>query len=357
MTVRHTICVSLAGLLAGAMLAPVPATAANFYDGKTVTVINGYDAGSGADTITRIFTRHWEKQLKGVSSMIVRNMTGAGGAKALNFIYESARPDGFTIAFQPWNPIGFLTKAPGSRADYTKMPLIGGGSVAKIAYASAKTIKEPADFLKKRIKLAGSHPTANLDLISRSALEVMGVNYSYVSGYNSSSKSSLDVERGEIDLDTASGPFFARRVQPALWKKGVVVIPWYYPTVLADGTIRKIKYLEDLGIPSFDAVYRQLKGKDPSGPEWELFKFMQILTGNMLFAAFAPPGTPDAALAELRTAFTATTKDSAYLKDAAKFGEIQFATVEEGLGVIDSLRNTSPAILKAVNDFIASAER
>lgn len=347
---------ALVGAIAITFVSFEPATAQNYYDGKTVTVISGYDPGGGADTIARLFTKHWEKHLPGVSSMIVKNQTGAGGASALNFIYEGAKPDGLTVIYQPWNPVGYLTKAPGARADYTEMPLIGGGAVAKIAYASTKTIKSSSDFLEKKIKLAGSHPTANLDLISRSALDALGVDYIYVTGFNSTAISSVAIEQGEVDLDTASGPGFARRVQTAMIPNGSAFAPWYYPKVLPDGTVQPIAYLEEQGIPNFYDVYVELRGEEPSGPNWEAFKYLQVLTGNMLFAAFAPPGTPDEAIKALQDSFTATTMDEDYLTEAARFGEISFATVEEGLGVIDSMRNVDPEILKAVNDLINTGQ-
>ena len=343
---------ALVGALAMTVVVANAVVAQDFYEGKTVTVISGYDPGGGADTIARIFTKHWERHLPGVSSMIVKNQTGAGGASALNFIYEGAKPDGLTIIYQPWNPVGYLTKAPGARADYTEMPLIGGGAVAKIAYASTKTISSPEDILNKKIKLAGSRPTANLDLISRSALDALGVEYTYVTGFNSTAISSVAIEQGEVDLDTASGPGFARRVQAAMIPNGSAFSPWYYPNVLPDGTVEPIAYLEEQGIPNFYDVFVELRGEEPSGPKWEVFKFLQIVTGNMLFASFAPPGTPEEAIEVLRDSFTATTQDPEYLEEAARFGEISFASVEEGLGVIDSMQHVDPDILSALNDLI-----
>lgn len=183
-------------------------------------------------------------------------------------------------------------------------------------------------------------------------MDALGVEYTYVTGFNSTAVSSVAIEQGEVDLDTASGPGFARRVQSAMIPNGTAFSPWYYPKVLPDGTVAPIAYLEQQGIPNFYDVYVELKGEEPSGPKWEVFKFLQIVTGNMLFASFAPPGTPDEAVEALRESFIATTKDPEYLEEAARFGEISFATVEEGLGVIASMKDVEPEILEALNNLI-----
>jgi tripartite-type tricarboxylate transporter receptor subunit TctC len=63
---------------------------ADFYRGKTVTVIVGYTAGGGYDLYARALGRHMGRHLPGSPSFIVQNLTGAGSLNAANHIYNVA---------------------------------------------------------------------------------------------------------------------------------------------------------------------------------------------------------------------------------------------------------------------------
>src|SRR5215470_16984584 len=77
--------------------APLPAAAQNFYEGKTVTLVVGTEAGGGFDIYARVLGRHLGKHIPGRPAVIVQNMPGAGSAKAAEFLYTLAPKDGTTI--------------------------------------------------------------------------------------------------------------------------------------------------------------------------------------------------------------------------------------------------------------------
>ena len=70
----------------------------NFYEGKTVSLIVGNAAGGGYDVAARALARHMRKYIPGVANIIVKNMQGAGGLAAANYMYSVAEPDGLTFA-------------------------------------------------------------------------------------------------------------------------------------------------------------------------------------------------------------------------------------------------------------------
>ncbi len=87
---RHrfsTLLAAGAATLAAAAMA-MPVQSAEFYAGKTVTVISPVPGGSGLDRLTRAFVRHWPQYIPGKPKVIVKNMPGGGFVKALNFTYE-----------------------------------------------------------------------------------------------------------------------------------------------------------------------------------------------------------------------------------------------------------------------------
>src|ERR1700761_7583237 len=71
---------------------------ADFYRGKTITMLCGIGVGGEFDTLTRLVGRHIVHHIPGNPSVIAQNMIGAGGAKMLNYLYSQAPQDGTYIA-------------------------------------------------------------------------------------------------------------------------------------------------------------------------------------------------------------------------------------------------------------------
>src|SRR5262245_13252844 len=100
-SMRRWLCrVSIAALcLAPAGLATARADAvADFYKGKTMSLIAGFPPGGGYDTYVRILARHYGKYVPGQPLVVPSNMPGAGSLAAANHIYGKAQPDGLSMA-------------------------------------------------------------------------------------------------------------------------------------------------------------------------------------------------------------------------------------------------------------------
>jgi len=69
-----------------------------FYQGKTITIIQGRGPGGAGDMRARAVAQFLPKYLPGNPAIIFEYMPGGGGMKAANHLYTSARPDGLTIA-------------------------------------------------------------------------------------------------------------------------------------------------------------------------------------------------------------------------------------------------------------------
>ena len=69
----------------------------DFYGGRTVTLIVSTSAAGGYDTLARAIARHIGKHIAGNPTVIVRNMPGAGGLTATNYLYAAAARDGIEI--------------------------------------------------------------------------------------------------------------------------------------------------------------------------------------------------------------------------------------------------------------------
>src|SRR6476620_9541862 len=74
-----------------------PASAQDFYKGKSIRLIVGASAGGGYDTYSRTIARHMGKHIPGNPVFVVENMPGAGFLISANYMYRIAKPDGLTI--------------------------------------------------------------------------------------------------------------------------------------------------------------------------------------------------------------------------------------------------------------------
>ena len=74
-------------------LAQVP-----FYQGKTVTIIQGREPGGTGDMYVKSMTPFLQKYIPGNPAIVTEYMPGAGARKLANHFYRTARPDGLTIA-------------------------------------------------------------------------------------------------------------------------------------------------------------------------------------------------------------------------------------------------------------------
>jgi tripartite-type tricarboxylate transporter receptor subunit TctC len=70
---------------------------APFYQGKTITVIQGRGPGGSGDMRARAITQFLPKYIPGNPTIVHEFMAGGGGLKAANHMYSGARADGLVI--------------------------------------------------------------------------------------------------------------------------------------------------------------------------------------------------------------------------------------------------------------------
>src|SRR6266511_3686339 len=142
-----------------AAFAAVPARAADYYAGKTIDLVVGNYPGGGYDIYARALGRHLGRNIPGNPTIVVKNMPGAGSAKAGHHIQTVAPKDGLSIgAVTPGAIVGpLLDDKPGSIFEPLKVLYLGtANSGARICatYTRSK-IKTFDDALRSRIVLGG----------------------------------------------------------------------------------------------------------------------------------------------------------------------------------------------------------
>jgi tripartite-type tricarboxylate transporter receptor subunit TctC len=69
----------------------------SFFQGKTITIVQGRDPGGTGDIRVRALVPFLQKYIPGNPNIVSEYMPGGGSRKAANHVFKSAKPDGLTI--------------------------------------------------------------------------------------------------------------------------------------------------------------------------------------------------------------------------------------------------------------------
>jgi len=289
-------------------LAPAGAeTAADFYKGKTVSLIAGFPPGGGYDTYVRVLARHYGRFLPGQPTVVASNMPGAGSLTAANNIYAKYAPDGLAIAM--FASSAAMEPLIGNKAalfDPQKFSWIGSMS-QDVAFCGAwnhpgvpKTFDE---MLKKEIVIGGGAPAAITYQHPMVLKNTLKANFKVIQGYKGTRDINIAMQRGEVH---GTCGMFASSVKAQFLNE---VKDGRMTLFIQMGSKRSSEFGK---IPSvFDYA------KTDEDRAILQFHFGQLLLGRPLAG---PPGIPADRLAALRSALVATMKDSQFLAEANKAG-------------------------------------
>lgn len=184
--------------LAGPAMA---AETAEYFDGKTVTYVVATSPGGGYDAYGRLIARYMEKHLPG-STIIVRNIPGAGHIIGTNMIYKS-KPNGLTIGtFNIGIVYSQLVGGKGVRFDLRKMSFLGkAASSSRVLITSVNSgidsiagLRDPKRAVKFAMGGVGSAAYTELQLLRFT----FGFNLKLLFGYNTNTVT-LAMMRNEVE--------------------------------------------------------------------------------------------------------------------------------------------------------------
>jgi tripartite-type tricarboxylate transporter receptor subunit TctC len=309
--------------LATAMIAPIaaPAHAADFYQGKTLSVFVNFTAGGPTDVEARLLARHLSKHIAGAPAIVVRNMGGAGGVIGVNWLGEIAPPDGLTLGYLTGAASKSAIGESGIRVDLGKFAFVAGGPGISVTYIRtdvAPGIKKPADIMKASGFWAGGlAPDADKDVRERMQLDMLGLKYHYISNYPGSAEARLALERKEIQMFPESMPTYRSNIEPNLVKPGVAIPVWYDP--LDDGE-HFTASPDAQGIPAkmFPDFLKEVGREPPKGELWDAYRLINSVGTVFLRILVMPPNTPREAVAAIQAALVKVEADPEFRADAMK---------------------------------------
>lgn len=294
----------LTAVLATALAAP--AGAQDFWEGKSLTVIVGTDAGGGYDTYGRTVGRFMVKYLPRKPTMIAQNMTGAGSKRAAEHMATLAPKDGATIAIVYPGAIADPLTLDRSkwRYDPTRFEFIGtADSGTRMCSTRLESSVKTFEDAKRHVATIGASAPGGSTFDYPTMLNALaGTKFKIVGGYKATVDIALAFDRGEVDgwCGVELSTYMAVRPQWLTQQK--------VNTIVQIG-MQPDKEMSALGIPSIW----------PFVPS-ENRKVMELIVGQQEFQRpfIAPPGTPAARVQELRNAFMSAVADTELLAEAAK---------------------------------------
>ena len=307
---------------------------ADFYRGKTVSLILSSAPGGGYDTMSRAVARFLPRHIPGNPQVIVRNMPGAGGIVATNHIAKVAPRDGLTIAGlqnnTPFEPL-FGTK----EADYdpTRMIWLGTPSreTATLFAWHATPFASLDDVRRKEMTVGASGANSTPSFYARLLNEVLGLKLKVVAGYPGQNEAYIAMERGELD---GYGMTF--------WSSLVSTKPHWVKD-------RKIRVLLQYGSEIEPELAGVPFGSDLITKENDRLLFEAAcgpIAAGRPYAA--PPEVPRERAAALRAAMMATWRDPDFLAEAARL-QIPVAGSKSG----EELQETISRIYRTPPDIVA----
>ena len=325
-------------LLAVFVLAAVPAQAqdnvAAFYKGKTVRIVVGTGVGSGYDITARTMARHLAAYIPGNPTVIVQNQPGAGGLTMTNSLNANGPFDG-TVIGAPFNgtPTMPILQPQTARFDAAKLSYLGSTNrETQVMYVWHSVPVKTLDDVKTTELVMGAQGPGSTQYDYPVLLDhLLGYKFKVVTGYESTPKIHLALERGEVQGTIAN--WSTLKALNSNWiadKQIRLLVQW--------GLTR----LPDLGdVPSiFDYV------KDEADRAAVRLVVARLEYGRPYFV---PPGVPAERVTALRRAFDAAVKDPEFLKEAGKEKlDIDPLTGEQVQELIEQVSRTPPDIVARV---------
>jgi tripartite-type tricarboxylate transporter receptor subunit TctC len=334
----------------------------DYYQGKRLTVLINYAAGGPTDIEGRLFAKHVAKYLGGKPSVIVQNMDGGGGLIGVNYLGEVGPKDGTMVGYFTGTAWAAISEAEHFHADYKSYEFVAyqpGTTVYFMRRDVPPGMKEATDLAKAKGVIAGGLGAANSkDLLIRLTLDMLGVDYRYVTGYQSSTRARHALEQGEVNLYSESPPSYRAVIEPGLVKNGTV-IPLFYDPGWNGQSFRVPKQVADLPLLPYQELYKKIKGGLPSGQLWEAYLSILTVNSGMQRLIVLPPKAPQEALDALRAAVRKLNDDKAFADDALKavgFVPEYEAGPDTGREVRQAL-TTKPEVRAFLKDYIAKGKR
>jgi len=306
-------------------------TAQEFYKGRQLTLVVGYEVGNDYDVGARLLAKYLSKQLPGQPVIVVQNMPQAAGLAAANFVYVRAPRDGSVLGSISRNLASqAVMKLPNIEADARRYNWLGGTSFPGrvCAVTAAAPAKHIEDLFKQEILVGSVGVGSSTSIVPTVINKVVGTKFHLVEGYRGAGDIILAMQRGEVQAGCMSYGQF--RGHEHLFKEGKFKI------------ILRAEESEMAEAPGVPSIFDYAKTEE----QRQLMRFIFSSTEFGRPYIF-PPEVPKDRVQFMRGAIARAVKDPELLVEAAKGKlDMTYRPPENLEKLVNQLYKTPPALVE-----------
>lgn len=324
------------GLICGALLSATPALCdpiEDFYRGRQVSLVLSTGAGGGYASYGHAFAPFFTKHIPGNPNIVVQNMPGAGGIRAMQFFNTVAPRDGSVLGLVHSSvPFAPLYGIKGATFDPRAMNWIGSinSSEAICVSWAASGVTQWKDLYDKTYIVGGTGAGSQMETMPAMINKLFGTKIKIISGYTGGNDVYLAMERGEVHGRGSNAWASYKATQPDWLKDGKINLLAQIG-LAKDPELPNVPLLMDLGTtPEDRAALKLLSGVAAVG--------RPLVMG---------PAVPPERVAALRRAFDLTVKDPAYIAELQKINlPLNAMGGEELQKIVTDMVNTPKPIVE-----------
>ena len=277
---------------------------ADFYRGRTASIVVGNEVGTGFDTYARTLARHIGSHIPGAPNIVVQNMVGASGVVAANWLYNAAPRDGTVMAtFVHTVPFEPLMGNGAAKYDAAKFTWIGNveSIVGICGVSKASGIARFDDLFVREAVFGATGATGAIAKFALAIKHLLGAKIKLVPGYKGTASIKIAMQRGEVSGVCALGMSTVTSSWQDDFESGA-----FKPIVQTTGGPHPALK----GIPRIDDYAKTAQDR----------QVFDLIFGTQALGRpyAATPGVPAERRNALRAAFMATMEDPEFVADARK---------------------------------------
>ena len=306
---------------------------ADFFRGRQIELIISSAVGGGYDAYGRFLARHMGRFIPGNPTIVVKNMPGAGGRIAANYLAIRAPRDGSSFGIlQNTLTLDQLAKTPNINFDMRQFNWIGSMNVLSTLCVMSQhaQLENAQAMLEREFVVGASNMGSSLSIIPHILNSLVGTKFRIVQGYAGTNEVLLAMERKEMT--------------------GMCGWGWDSLRVQALGLVERqvIRLALDIGTePNPELKSWRVPFVMDMLPDGNDKHALHLLLGPQNYGRpfTAPAGVPLERVAVLRNAFRETLADASFLADAAKAKlQIQYSSADQIMGLIGEAFDAPQAV-------------
>jgi len=254
-----------------------------------------------------------EKYLPGSPAVVPRNIPGADGITAMNYMVQQVAPDGATVvaaANTMADPL--IWRKPQSQFNPVDFVVIGGGGrggevlMIKKEARQRLTDKSAAPVIMGSL---GGIPRSGMQMTAW-GIEVLGWNAKWVVGYRGTNELTLALERGEIDMTSTANLFLIQRL----------IATGNFEILCQSGTLKNGALTARPEFGDAPLITKMLEGKIKDPLAAKAFEYWSTIAITDKWLAL-PPKTPKPIADTYRDAYAKSMSDPDFLERGRKISD------------------------------------